>query len=188
MISVREALERCVASGGVAVFPTDTVYGLCCDPENERAVARLYALKGRAPSKPTAVMFFALSAALDALPELEPRTRAAIERMLPGPLTLLLPNPLRRFPLAGGDALGLRVPVSTLALTRPVLQTSANRSGEVDARRLGDVPAVIRQGADLVVDGGELPGVASTVLDLRDYERSGRELVVRQGASESPRV
>lgn len=181
-----EELERCVASGGVAVFPTDTVYGLCCDPESEAAVARLYALKGRAPGKPAAIMFFAVSLALAALPELEPRTRAAVETMLPGPFTLLLPNPGGRYPLAGGDALGLRVPVSALALDRPVLQSSANHAGGADARCLDDVPAAIRQGADLVLDGGELPGVPSTVLDLRDYERSGSRRVVRGGTLETP--
>ena len=59
------------------------------------------------------------------------------------------------------------------ALDRPLLQSSANLSGGPDARRLADVPASIRDSADLVLDGGELPGVASTVLDLCDYERSG---------------
>ncbi|MGI8558172.1 MAG: L-threonylcarbamoyladenylate synthase [Solirubrobacteraceae bacterium] len=182
-------LERCVAAGGVAVFPTDTVYGLCCDPESERAVARLYELKGRAPDKPAAVMFFSLGDALAALPELEPRTRAVVEEILPGPVTLLLRNPLGRFPLAGGgESLGLRVPAGPLALSRPVLQSSANHAGGPAARRLSDVPPAIRRDADLVVDGGELPGVASTVLDLRDYERGGDKKVVRAGAWEPPQV
>lgn len=174
------SFERCIADGGVAVFPADTVYGLACDPEDERAVARLYELKGRAPDKPAAVMFFALA---DALPELGPRTRALAERLLPGALTLLVPSD--RFPLAGGaGTLGLRVPdLPALAHVRvPVLQSSANRAGGPDARRLEDVPEAIRRGADLVIDGGELAGTPSTVVDLRDYEAGGAWRIVRQGA------
>ena len=97
-----EAFERCLGVGGVAIFPTDTVYGLACDPGNRFAVERLYLLKRRSPSKPSAIMFFDLELALVALPELGPRTRAALERLLPGALTALLPNPAGRFSLASG--------------------------------------------------------------------------------------
>jgi len=181
------AFERAVASQGVAVFPSDTVYGLACDPESPRAVERLYALKGRAPDKPAAVMFFDRDRALHALPELGPRTRAACTRLLPGGVTLLLPNPRRRFPLACGpdpDTLGLRVPdlpaLATVAV--PVLQSSANHAGGPDARTLVEVPAAIRAGADLVLDGGALPGTPSTVIDLRGFERDGAWTVLRSGA------
>jgi L-threonylcarbamoyladenylate synthase len=181
------AFEHTIAAGGVAVFPADTVYGLACAPDDPAAVERLYALKGRAPDKPAAVMFFDRDRALAALPELPPRTRAALERLLPNSVTLLLPNPRRRYPLACGPdpgTLGLRVPdVPALAsVGRPVLQSSANHAGAPDARRLGDVPAAIRTGADLVLDGGELPGTPSTVIDLRGYERTGEWSVVRSGA------
>jgi L-threonylcarbamoyladenylate synthase len=178
-------LEACIAAGGVAVFPADTVYGLACDPESEEAVARLYALKGRPPERAAAVMFFSLEAALAALPELGPRTRAAFETLLPGAVTLLIPNPEGRFPPAGGgETLGIRVPALPAldAVARPVLQSSANRSGGPDARRLADVPAEIRAGADLVIDGGELPGTPSSVVDLRRYEADGAWELVRAGA------
>jgi len=184
-VALSDDLEACVASGGVAVFPADTVYGLACDPESAEAVARLYALKGRAPDKPAAVMFFSLDAATRVLAGLGQRTAAAARALLPGPLTLLVPNPSRRYPLAGGgDVLGLRVPaLPVLADVRvPVLQTSANLAGGPEAQRLEEVPAAIRSGADLVIDGGELPGVASTVLDLVGYESSGTWSVVRAGA------
>jgi L-threonylcarbamoyladenylate synthase len=175
-----------ITEGGVVVFPADTVYGLACDPGSSAAVDRLYSLKGRPPDKPAAVMFFSLVPALAALPELGPRTRSALERLLPGGVTLLLPNPERRFPLACGpdpETLGLRVPgVPALAgVSVPVLQSSANASGGADARRLADVPEPIRAGADLVLDGGELPGTPSTVVDLRGYEESGAWTVVRTG-------
>jgi L-threonylcarbamoyladenylate synthase len=181
------AFERCLADGGVAVFPADTVYGLACDPTSPAAVARLYALKGRPADKPAAVMFFALERALAALPELTPPLRAALQALLPGAVTLLLPNPLARYPLACGPdpwTLGLRVPApGPLAeVGLPVLQSSANRSGGADPRSLDEVDAAVRDGADLVVDGGPLPGTPSTVVDLRAYERDGRWEVLRAGA------
>ena len=181
------AFAETIAAGGVAVFPADTVYGLACDPESATAVERLYALKGRAPDKPAAVMCFSLPAALSALPAPGPRVRAALDGLLPGGVTLLLPNPERRWPLACGPdpaTLGLRVPdLPALAdVALPVLQSSANHAGGPDARRLAEVPATIRDGADLVLDGGELPGTPSTVIDLRAYEADGAWSVVREGA------
>ena len=189
-----ETFARCIAVGGVAVFPADTVYGLACEPDTREAVERLYALKGRRPDKPSAIMFFDLELAFAALPELEPRTRALLSRLMPGGITALLPNPLRRYPLAcgagGGDVhtLGLRVPalpagIEALAGMRwPVMQSSANRSGGLDAQVLEEVPEEIREGADLVLDGGPLEGTPSTVVDLRRFELDGMWAVLRQGA------
>ncbi|HEY4450800.1 MAG TPA: L-threonylcarbamoyladenylate synthase [Solirubrobacteraceae bacterium] len=186
-----ERLQGCLAAGGVAVFPSDTVYGLCCDPENERAAQRLYALKGRPSARASAVMFFALEPALEALGELHERERSALQALLPGPVTLLLANRGGRFAAAcrsDPTTLGLRVPAlpehlqSLCTLTAPVMQSSANLSGEADARTLAEVPPSIRDGADLVLDGGELPGVASTVIDLRDLAEEGRWHVLREGA------
>jgi L-threonylcarbamoyladenylate synthase len=177
----------------VALFPADTVYGLACDPESEAAVGRLYEIKGRPPDRPAAVMFFALGDALAALPGLGAHTRTALERLLPGPVTLLLPNPERRFPLASRPAperLGLRVPdVPLLAgVRRPVLQSSANPSGGADARRLADVDERIRDEVDLVIDGGALPGTPSTVVDLTTYEDSGEYRIVREGALDAAEI
>jgi L-threonylcarbamoyladenylate synthase len=186
-----ETFGRCIAVGGVAVFPADTVYGLACEPDTREAVERLYALKGRRPDKPAAVMFFDPELAFAALPELEPRTRSLLERLLPGGITALLPNPLRRYPLACGPdphTLGLRVPalpagIEALAGMRwPVMQSSANRAGGVDAQLLEEVPEEIREGADLVLDGGALEGTPSTVVDLRRFELDGMWAVLRQGA------
>jgi L-threonylcarbamoyladenylate synthase len=183
--------ERCISVGGVALFPADTVSGLATEPDSREGFERLYALKGRPPLRPSAVMFFQLELALASLPELGRRTRAAFERLLPGPVTLLLPNPGRRFPLACGptpETLGIRVPALAGALEPlgaarwPVLQSSANPSGGADARRLADVDARIRAGVDLQLDGGELPGTPSTVIDLTGYEGTGDYAIVRQGA------
>jgi L-threonylcarbamoyladenylate synthase len=184
--------ERCIAVGGVALFPADTVYGLATEPDSPEAIARLYALKGRPPQRPAAVMFFERELALAALPELGQRTRAALERLLPGPVTVLVPNPARRYPLACGpepERLGVRVPaldraaLAPLAAARwPVLQSSANPAGGADARRLADVDESIRRGVDLQLDGGDLPGTPSTVIDLTRWEDEGHYSIVREGA------
>jgi L-threonylcarbamoyladenylate synthase len=188
-------LRACLAGAGVALFPTDTVYGLGCDPASEPAVRRLYELKGRPAERPAAVMFFALAGALAALPELSERERAALGALLPGPVTLLLPNRARRFALACGpdpDTLGLRVPrlgtrlAALAALDVALMQSSANRSAERDARTLGQVPRALRDGVDLALDGGQLDGRPSTVVDLRAYDRDGRWRVLRAGALAEP--
>jgi L-threonylcarbamoyladenylate synthase len=186
-------LEACLAGDGIVVIPTDTVYGLACNPESDIAMRRIYELKGRPPAKPAAVMFFARETALEWLDELGPRTRAALTALCPGPVTVLLANPECRFPLAcdpsagGSGLLGLRVPAlegplqALTAVSVPAAQSSANLSGGHDPRRLQDVPAELRKGADLVLDGGELPGTASTVIDLSEYEHSGGWRIVREG-------
>jgi L-threonylcarbamoyladenylate synthase len=174
----------------VALFPSDTVYGLAAGAESETGVRRLYEIKRR-PPMPSAVMFFSLDAALAALPDVGPRTEAALARLLPGPLTLIVPNPGRRFPLACADRpdrLGVRVPSLDGALAplgaigRPVIQSSANRHGGQDARRLTDVADQVRSEVDFELDGGELPGTASTVVDLGDYEVEGTYAILREGA------
>jgi L-threonylcarbamoyladenylate synthase len=184
-------LQECVLAGGVAVFSSDTVYGVCCDAENADAITRLYELKGRPPARAAAVMFFTLERALGELGELAEAERAALRALLPGPVTLLLANPAGRFAAACATdpaTLGLRVPLlaaplSALAsVTVPVMQSSANISGEPDARTLAAVPRRLRDRADLVLDGGELPGTPSTVVDLRRYAAGGGWRVLREGA------
>jgi L-threonylcarbamoyladenylate synthase len=170
-----------IASGGLALIPTDTVYGLCCDAQNAAAVARLMALKGRAGDKPSAVAFASAAAVLAALPELGPRTRAALETLLPGALTLLLPNPARRFPLAGGTLLGVRVLDLVADPGRAILLTSANHAGGRDVAKLAEVPAELRAGVDCAIDGGTLAGAPSTVVDLGSFETTASWRVVRQG-------
>lgn len=191
------ALQECLLAGGVAVFPADTVYGIACDPSNRAAFDRIYEMKGRPAAKPAAVMWFSPQAAAQELSQLPNRTRRAASALLPGPVTLLLANPRRRFPLAcepeGAGRLppaplGLRVPawppqLAALALVRvPALQSSANLSGDPPPRRCGEVPQSIRDAADLVIDGGELPGLASTVIDLQRVESGGAFAIVREGA------
>ena len=179
--------ERCIAVGGVALFPADTVYGLATEPDSKEGIARLNALKARDPAKPSAVMFFSVELALAALPELGERTRGALERLLPGPYTLVLPNPAGRYPLATRpvpDRLGLRVPdVPALAEVKwPVLQSSADPAGGADARRLEDVDERIRRAVDLQLDGGELPERRPRWWTSATTSAPGQYRLLREGA------
>ena len=175
--------------GELVVLPTDTVYGLACTAVSETAAVDLYRLKGRTAVQPTAVIFAGLDALLASVPDLGEAATAAVRTLLPGPYTLVVPNPSGRFAwLNAGrqDAVGVRVPVlppvaaEIVAAAGPVVATSANLPGEPDPRRLADVPAAIRRGVAVAVDGGELPGTPSTVLDLTGPE----PVVLRAGAAD----
>lgn len=188
----RDALERCVEGGGVAVFPADTVYGLACDPLNADAIATLHNLKGRPSGKPSAVMYFSLLAMRELLGGLGPRTRDALAVLLPGPITVVVENRERRYPLACGEdpeRLGLRLIEGPLAGVRtPVFQTSANLSGETAPRSLAAVDPELVESADLALDGGELIGEPSTVVDLTSIESAPQWAVLRAGALDADEV
>jgi L-threonylcarbamoyladenylate synthase len=176
---VEEAVEA-IGEGRPVVIPTDTVYGLCTSPLAPESLARL---KGRGPDQPIALLASQIDIVVELVPELpEPILR----KLLPERLTLILPNPERRFPLLAGanpDTIGIRVPrlqgLTLRIVTRAgaVAATSANLHGGPDPRRLDEVPTEIREQA-VLVDGGELPGVASTVVDLTGNEPR----ILREGA------
>ncbi|HEY1855546.1 MAG TPA: L-threonylcarbamoyladenylate synthase [Solirubrobacterales bacterium] len=182
----RSALERAIASGRVVVFPSDGVYGLACDPLDATAIERIHELKGRDDGKSSAVMYFSPLAFRELVAGLGPKARAAASALLPGPVTLILANPQQRYPLAcreDRERLGVRLIGGPLAGAMcPVFQTSANLSGQPAVRCLDAVPASIRAGADLVVDGGGLPGLPSTVVDISSIEEDGDWKVLRAGA------
>jgi L-threonylcarbamoyladenylate synthase len=174
-------------AGKPVVLPFDTVYGLAAEPYREASTRRLYELKGRPETQPTALVAADLDDLLECVPELRGRAATLARQLLPGPLTLVLPNPARRFRWLTGaspEAIGVRVPELTgpsrdvLERMGAVVATSANRPGEPDPRRLDDVPEEIRAGAAAVVDGGELPGTPSTVVDLT----GGEPRILREGA------
>jgi len=184
--AARTALERCVLDGGVAVFPADGLYGLACDPLRAEAIARIHAIKGRDDGKPSAVMYFSPLAMRELLAGLGERSRAAVAALLPGPLTLVLANPEHRYPLAcraDPDRLGVRLIAGPLAgASCPIFQTSANRSGEPAPSRFADLDPDVLAGADLAIDGGDLTGLPSTVVDLTAIEEGGGWRVLREGA------
>lgn len=182
----RAALERCIAEGGVAVFPADGLYGLACDPLNADAIARIHRIKGRDDGKPSAVMYFSSLAMRELIESLGPKAREAAGALLPGPVTLVVANPQHRYPLACREdpqRLGIRLIDGPLAGTMcPVFQTSANLSGELPPSRFEDVPTEIAAAADLAIDGGDLTGRPSTVVDLTALDASGMWEVLREGA------
>src|SRR5262249_28710310 len=173
----RTALEACVAEGGVAVFPADGLYGLACDPLDAAAIERIHRLKGRDDGKPSAVMYFSPLAMRELVRGLGPRTRDAVGSLLPGPATLIIANPERRYPLAcreDPERLGVRLIEGPLAGAMcPIFQTSANHSGEPAPGSFEEVPVEIVDGADLAIDGGALTGLPSTVVDIATIDIDG---------------
>jgi L-threonylcarbamoyladenylate synthase len=182
----RKALERCIAGGGVAVFPADGLYGLACDPLDANAISKIHRLKGRDDGKPSAVMYFSPLAIRELLAGLGPKTKAVASALLPGPVTLVVDNPHRRYQLAcrqDPERLGVRLIGGPLAGTMcPIFQTSANLSGEPAPARFEDVPQSILDGVDLAIDGGELPGLPSTVIDIAAIDDDGAWHILRDGA------
>jgi L-threonylcarbamoyladenylate synthase len=184
--TAREELERAIGGGGVALFPADTLYGLACDPLDPVAIERIHGIKGRDEGKPSAILYFTPLAMRELIAGLGPGARAAMGALLPGPVTLVVANPEHRYPLAArGDPerLGIRLIEGPLAgMPLPVFQTSANRSGGPSPARFEDIDAAVVESADLAIDGGELGGEPSTVIDVTDLERGGDWVVLREGA------
>jgi L-threonylcarbamoyladenylate synthase len=185
----RAALERRIAAGGVAVFPADGLYGLACDPLDAGAVARIHRIKGRDDGKPSAVLYFSALAMRELVEELGPRARRALGALLPGPVTAVVANPGRRYPLACREAperLGLRLLGGPLeGATCPLFQTSANVSGEPPPASYDEIPAEIVAAVDLAIDGGALTGAPSTVVDLTAFDDDGDWRVLREGGMSS---
>jgi L-threonylcarbamoyladenylate synthase len=175
-------------AGDVVILPTDTVYGLCASASGPEPTGRLYALKGREALKPSALMTADVDALLACVPELRGRAAAIVRALLPGPYTLILPNPARRYPWltgATGEAIGVRVPelpdeaARAVSAVDAVASTSANLAGGPDPRTVQEIPSELREQVAAIVDVGELPGTPSTVLDFSGPEPR----VVREGAA-----
>jgi L-threonylcarbamoyladenylate synthase len=183
---VIEKVVAAIRAGEPVVVPTDTVYGLAADPFSEHAVRRLYQLKGRDDVQPTALVAADLDVLLESVPELRGHAETA-GALLPGPYTLILPNPARRFSWLTGtrpETIGVRVPAVSgeaaelFGSVQALAATSANLPGERDPRTVDEIPEELRRGCGAILDVGELPGTPSTVLDLTGDE----PVVVREGA------
>ena len=177
-----------VEAGEPVLLPTDTVYGLATSALREEHAARLYRLKGRDVTQPTALLAASLDELFACVPELTGRAALIARVLLPGPFTLILANPARRFPWLTGpraDAIGVRVPDLPEAARRVVeatgclLATSANDPGGPNPVTLDDVPQRIREGCTAELDLGPLPGTPSTVIDFSGDEPQ----VIREGAA-----
>lgn len=184
---VVEQAVTALRAGQPIVLPTDTVYGLCAYPYRAEPAQRLYELKGRAAKQPTALVAADLETLFECVPELRGRAAKQARALLPGPFTLILPNPAKRYPWLNGDrpeTIGVRVPDlsgpgrAVLDAVGAIAATSANLPGGQDPRTLDEVPAEIREACGALVDGGELPGTPSTVIDLTGPEPT----VLREGA------
>lgn len=185
--AAREALERVIGAGGVVLFPADGLYGLACDPLRAEAIERIHEIKGRDDGKPSAVLYFSPLVMRELLGSAGPRTREALGRLLPGPVTLVIDNPEHRYPLACRSTpgrLGVRLIGGPLAGARcPLFQTSANPSGEPPPSSYAEADGRITGAVDLAIDGGELTGSPSTVIDLASVESDPMGwTVLREGA------
>lgn len=186
----KTATAKAVAAlraGQTVILPTDTVYGLCADAYREAPVRRLARLKGRDESVPTALLAADLDAILDAVPELRGRAAVMCRKLVPGPYTLIVPNPASRFRwLTGANplAIGIRVPDlpdearAVVERVGCVAATSANVHGGRDPARVEDIPDELTDAAAAIVDVGPLPGTASTVVDLTGLQPQ----ILREGA------
>jgi L-threonylcarbamoyladenylate synthase len=174
-------------AGQPVILPTDTVYGLCADPYREAPVRRLARLKGRPASMPIALLAADFELILDAVPELRGRAAVMCRKLVPGPYTLVVPNPASRFRwLTGANprAIGIRVP-DLPAEARGVVErigcvaaTSANLHGGPEPARIEDIPHELADAVAAIVDAGPLPGTPSTVVDLTGLQPQ----ILREGA------
>jgi L-threonylcarbamoyladenylate synthase len=169
---------RCLKSGGLVAFPTETVYGLGADATDGRAIARLYQAKGRPRFNPLIAHVVDLAAA-QALARFDANAARLAAAFWPGPLTLVLPKtagcPVAELATAGLDSIAVRVPNHAVAqkilaaFGGPIVAPSANRSGHVSPTRAAHVLADLRSRIDLIVDGGATPvGVESTIIACLD--------------------
>jgi L-threonylcarbamoyladenylate synthase len=186
-MTVADEAVAALRAGRPVVLPFDTVYGLAVDPYREEHARRLYEVKRRDASRPTALVASDFDYLLECVPELRGRAATLARLLLPGPVTLVVPNPARRFRWLTGttpESIGVRVPElagpggDVLGRVGAVAATSANRPGEPDPARLDEVPEEMRAAVAAVLDGGELPGMPSTVVDITGPEPR----VLREGA------
>ncbi len=171
-------------AGGVVIFPTDTVYGIGCDPGDRDAVARIFALKGRSRTKPLALHLSSVEEFL-AVAGTNGAARALCEAFLPGPLTVIVSRPVDVDPAVTGglSTLGLRVPGhalarAILAATGPLAATSANLSGAPAFTGVG-ASEVLPQADLRVEDGATTMETESTVIDVSQAQAR----IVRGGAT-----
>jgi L-threonylcarbamoyladenylate synthase len=184
---VQQAIDA-IRAGKPVLLPTDTVYGLCASAYREAPARRLYELKGRGEEQPTAILASSVDMLFECVPELRGRAAVIARALLPGPYTLVLTNPARRYRWLNGtrsNTIGVRVAELPQAAQRvldavgAVAATSANAPDSAAPSSLDDVPERIRSACAVEVDAGRLPGLPSTVIDFTGEE----PVVLREGAA-----
>jgi tRNA threonylcarbamoyl adenosine modification protein (Sua5/YciO/YrdC/YwlC family) len=186
---VQRAIDA-IRAGKPVLLPADGVYGLCASAFGEEPTRAVYELKGRGAGQPTALLAASVDTLLECIPELRGRSGVIARTLLPGPYTLVLANPARRFAWLTGtrpDTIGVRVPIlpersrRVLDAVGALVATSANEPGEPPAASLDEVPERVRAGCAAELDAGRLPGIPSTVIDFIDEE----PVVLREGSASS---
>jgi len=171
---VRRAAQI-LRAGGLVAFPTETVYGLGADAASERAVARLYAVKGRPADHPVIIHFALAELAFAWAREIPQAARELGQRFWPGPLTVILKRSglAKDFVTGGQDTVGLRVPSHPVAqellnaFSGAIAAPSANRFGRVSPTTRAHVREDLGKDVDLVLEGGPSDvGIESTIVDL----------------------
>lgn len=184
-MKIKEA-ATVVKRGGVIIYPTDTVYGIGCDPFNSNAVRKLFKIKGRGPG-PVPILVSSLRDA-ESIADFSRRAVQIARNYWPGPLTLVLTERGKLPAIVCGDnaTVGLRIPQNPLTLKLIVLSggflvgTSANKSGHKPARTAEEAVADLSVDIDYVLDGGPAElGIESTVLDISTDEPK----ILRLGAA-----
>jgi L-threonylcarbamoyladenylate synthase len=169
------SLVGCLNRGGVALVPTDTVYGLICEIDNPRAVARIYEIKKREQKKPLPVFVNGYQQAASLADLLPVGTKELCDTYWPGALTLVVPCAKKEYVEVTRNTgkIGLRMPRSLLIekiidLTgKPLASTSANFSHKPPCKDIKSLPLDFFQEIDFILDGGPIgSGVPSTVIDL----------------------
>lgn len=173
--SVLERVAAVVRGGGVIVYPTDTIYGLGCAPDDQAAVERIFKIKRRAEGKGVLLLVPGVETVRSLCSPVPQVFEQLAEQLWPGPVTFLLTarSGLPRLISGDRDLLGLRNPDSEYLhllmalIPGPLVSTSANVSGDVPTGRVADLKRQLADEVDLFVDGGDVrDAVASTVVDL----------------------
>ena len=187
-----EAVAELLKNGGVIIYPTETVYGIGCLAANIEGIERIAELK-RSPEGTTYLILIRdaerMSRYAATIPDL---AKKLAKRFWPGPLTLVLPAKTGLHPRLVGSSGGIGMRVSAnrwcqalmAILDDALVSTSANLSGYASAASLMELDQQVGAQADLVIDGGILPGEASTIVDLT----SDRPKLIREGAIKADEI
>jgi L-threonylcarbamoyladenylate synthase len=192
--SLKYAVKRAadvLNRGGVILYPTDTLYGLGIDVVNEKAVEKLYAIKGRSNHKPVSLMIADIERLKGMMNNFPVHLEPVFEKLFPGKITALIGNGLKEnlavFEYLQGplDKIGFRIPRNAFCrllsreIDNPVSTTSANISGMPDINRISDLPDRFKERVDLIIDSGEAEdGRGSTIIDFSEEPYK----IVRRGA------
>jgi L-threonylcarbamoyladenylate synthase len=189
-----DAIASCalvVENGGVLIYPTDTIYGIGCDPCNDLAVKRIFTIKGRNEKKPLPVLTYSMQDA-ERIVSLGRTGRTLAERYWPGALTIVAPIIDRRISprvMGGSSKLAVRVPANNCVLLllshcRYLVGTSANLSGERGLKSAQEVLDSQLEGYNALLDGGPVEkGIESTIVSVE-----GKPKILREGAIKSREI